>query len=179
MSDPAARYYSPAPPSGLRERLQHRKKALIAAAVALVVIGAAFGVARVVSGDGKGSGNIERAFGGYISPQDQNTLASITIARKWAQTSYDQVAKAARSHDLNGIARAAETGRRRVDQALADTSRLQNDKLHAELTAVLEPQREVFVAYGRVASYAASHRGTGSTATLDELVSRASQAEAK
>jgi hypothetical protein len=179
MDDPAARYYSPPPPSGLRERLQHRKKSLIAAAVAVCVIGATFGVARIVSGDGKGSGHIERAFGGYISPHDQDIVASITIARNGAQTSYVEIVRTARGKDLKGITRAAESGRRHVDAALADTSRLENEKLRAELTALLKPQREVFVAYGRISSYAASHRGTGSTSKLHELVRRATQAEAR
>jgi hypothetical protein len=178
MDDSTERYYSPPPPTGLRERLRARRRSVIAAAVAVLVVGGVFGIARVVSGDGKGSGNIERAFGGYVSPEDQDTLASVTIARKAAQTSYVDMAAAARKHDVKGLIRAADKGRSEVDQALSDTSGFENDQLQAALTAMLKPLREVFVAYGRLAAYASSHRGTGSRAKFNELVRRAADAEA-
>ena len=179
MSDPLERYYSAPPPSGLRERLRQRKRSLLVAVVTVLAVGAAFGVARIAAGDGKGSGNVQRAFGGYISPEDEDRLASITSARNAAETSYLDITDAARAKDLDAIVRAAATGSRRVNTALAGARELENDQLRTELTALLERQRDVFVAYGRLATYARTHRGRASKAKLDELVTRTTQAEAR
>src|SRR4051812_684127 len=120
MSDPAERYYSPPPPSGLRERVLLRKRSLMAAgAIALAVV-AVFAIALLASGDGKGSGHPERAFGGYISPADQEVLGRISVARNQANSAYLKVAAAARRGRPRAMTLAAWGGRAATSSGLEE-----------------------------------------------------------
>ena len=68
--DPLERHLNPPPPSGLRERLAQRRGALLGAlGVMAAIVLAAVGFL-LLSGDGKGSGDFERAFG-RLSEQDE------------------------------------------------------------------------------------------------------------
>ena len=176
--DPAERYYSPPPPSGPRERLQQHKRSLIGAAILLLLVGAAFAIARVASGDGKNSGHPERAFGGYISPSDQDALAKVGIARREGNAVYLKIVRAAKKRQLDVIIRQAAVGRNSTSSGLTDAGRVQNEDLREMLERILSTQNQVFVAYGNLASYVKAHRDNGSKAKVRELVATARKAEA-
>jgi hypothetical protein len=150
---------------------------LVGGAVLLLLIGAAFAVALLASGDGKGSGRPERAFGGYISPADQDAIAGVGIARNGANTAYVKIVQAANKGRLDAVARAAAAGRSSTETGLEEAGRIENEGLRKVLEPVLSTQNEVFVAYGSLASYAQAHRHGGSRAKVRELVAATRKAE--
>ena len=173
MSDPAERYYSPPPPSGLRERLVARKRSLIAAAIFVLAVVAVFAIARVVSGDGKNSGHLERAFGGNISVNDKQRLADIAWARDGANGSYIGLIQGMRNRDLDAALDATNEGQRLTESALGAAGAIENERLRSGISRVLETQHEVFAAYGRVLTYAREHRFTPKARMLLRTAARA------
>jgi hypothetical protein len=177
MSDPAERFYSPPPPEGLRERLQHHRPSLVGAAVLLLLVGAAFAIARVASGDGKNSGHPERAFGGYLSQSDQDGVSKVTIARREASSAYIEVVAASKKGSLGAVKRAAAAGRNSTELGLQDAARIQNGELRTLLERILSTENKVFVGYWNLATYLKAHPDHASKAKVRELVSAARTAE--
>jgi hypothetical protein len=177
--DPAERYLSPPPPpQGLRARWREDRRSLVrTAAIVIAALAAAIAVVSFAGGDGEGSGNLARAFGGYISPEDNDTLAAGSIANYNAERSYVVLAEAVRDRDLRALARAAAAGRRYEERALAYARQIRNEKLRRTLVRVIPPRREVFVAWASVARYALTHH-RGLKATPRALFQRAAEAEA-
>jgi hypothetical protein len=171
MGDSGAR------PQTIRDPAQQRKSTLIAAAAVILFALTVVGIVVAVSGDGKGSGNLQRAFGGYISPEDEVLLEKINDTGYASNEYYLKVTKAAGDQDLDRLARVADRGRTALDEGLRTVAAVENDGLQSELGRVLRAKRAVFVAYGGLATYLRIH-GTGkSTPHAQRLLARAAQAE--
>jgi hypothetical protein len=150
---------------------------LIAAAAVVLFAVAVVGIVLVVSGDGKNSGNVQRAFGGYISPEDERLLYELNRTAASANDSYLELVQAAADEDVDRIERIAGRGRMTVDKGLRAVAAMVNEGLRSEIRGLLGAQRTVFTAYGDLARYARTHRSSGSTPEAERLLARAARAE--
>lgn len=168
---------SRARPPTIRDPAQQRRSTLIAAAAVILFALAVVGIVVAVSGNGEGSGNVQRAFGGYISPADEQLLQQLNDTGYSSNEYYLQLTKAAVDKDLDRLARVAVRGRSVLDEGLHTVAAIENDGLQSEIRRVLRAKRALFVAYGGIATYGRIHGAGKDTPEARRLVARAAQAE--
>jgi hypothetical protein len=156
--DAAERYLSPPPPSGVRERIASNRGTIMGAAGAMLVITAIFGAVFIFGSDGKGSGDITRAFG-HVSAEDQDRLAEFGIHQV---ASRDEVVAMIASMQRGDATRAtdkAKTSLASLQSAAAIVERIENDDMRQVLGDLTLANRRFVRSCLELVTYLRAHPG--------------------
>jgi hypothetical protein len=156
--DPAERYYSAPPPSGVRERLSRRRGAIIGGVVVLTLATGIPAGALLLSGDGKGSGDIERAFG-RVSPQDERLAADAAVHHAGVYNGIIAMVRSGTTGDLSEATAEAEQTLGSLDRAALVVDRIDNEPLRRAYRDITLARRDFVRSYDELATYLLEHPG--------------------
>jgi hypothetical protein len=138
------------------------------------VAGLGLGLGKVLAGDGKGSGDIQRAFG-YMSAEDERSFYDFGSATQEANHHVvEMLAHANRGRPRAAAASAAEAIRI-IDRSLGYARAIDNERLRSPLVGLARARRDFAAAMEGAARYGAGNRGRV-TRRAEVLVQRVQRA---
>jgi hypothetical protein len=142
--------------------------------VTVLLAGLAVGLGKVLAGDGKGSGDIQRAFG-YMSAEDERSFYDFGLASQEANHHVVEMLADANRGRPRAAATSAAEAIRIIDRSLGYARAIENERLRSRLVGLAGARRDFAAAMERAARYGASNRGR-LTRRADALVQRVEQA---
>jgi hypothetical protein len=173
--DPAERHFSPPPPSGFRERLAVHRGTLFGMAVVAAVVAAIAVAVLLAAGDGKGSGDIERAFG-RLSQEDEQRMIDAQLHHTGAANGLISMIESTAEAKLDEATEYATQSEGSLESAAGVVDSMDNETLRGTFRELTATRLDFVESYQELFRYVRTHRSRRMTPEARAIVAEVRKA---